>query len=132
MSACLLDTSALLAHWHDEPGAVRVQELLADREAEVLLCALSVAEFARAALSLGASRDEARSTALRYASLGTLVAVDEAVAVRAFELGSLASSRLPLADALIAAAASIHGATLVHRDAHFDALPPDLPARERL
>ncbi len=131
MSAVLLDTSALLAHWHGEAGAERIQAMLADEGTEILLCALSVAEFARAALALGASRDEARATALRYASVATLVAVDEAVAVRAFELDTLASKRLPLADALIAAAAAVRGAILIHRDAHFDELPADLLARER-
>ena len=123
----LLDTTALLAHFRDEPGHVRVQEILTDRDADILVSALSVAEFARRMRALGASLDEARQAAFDYASLAnTVVHVDTAVALRAFELGGVASERLPLVDALIAASAMLHDAVLVHRDSHFSSIPEDL------
>ncbi|MFO1422595.1 MAG: PIN domain-containing protein [Candidatus Competibacteraceae bacterium] len=54
-----------------------------------------------------------------------LISVDEALVARAIALKRATTSRLPSIDALIAAAASLHEATLVHRDAHFQAIPVD-------
>ncbi len=67
---------------------------------------------------------------LSYASLAERVmAIDTAVAVRAFELSSLSQARLPLFDALIAACASLNNAILVHKDSHFSSIPTDLLQR---
>lgn len=133
MSAAVLDTTALLAHYRGEPGAEKVQAVLEDGDRDVYLSALSVAEFARRLVALGAAPADARTAALDYAGLAKeTVAVDVAVAVRAFELGGSGAGRLPLADALIAATASILQAVLVHRDAHFDAVPPALLRTEKL
>jgi predicted nucleic acid-binding protein len=41
----------------------------------------------------------------------------------AFEIGCRVPQRLPLADALIAAAAQTRGACLVHRDHHMTLIP---------
>ena len=131
--ACLLDTTALLAHFRNESGAMRVQAILDDRNPDVLISAISIAELARRLLTLGATQVDARSIALEYATLADLVVpVDAAIAVRAFELGSACASRLPLADALIAACANVHEATLIHRDPHFDGIPDGLLAKEKL
>ena len=54
-----------------------------------------------------------------------MISVDEALVARAIALKRATTSRLPSIDALIAAAASLHEATLVHRDAHFQAIPAD-------
>ena len=133
MSSYLLDTTALLAHFRQETGAERVQTLLDDEAADMYICSISITEFARRLVSLGSEIDEARSIALEYAGLATsVIPVDTSLAVRAFELGSVCSERLPLADALIASAASSHNATLLHRDAHFDALPTALLEQEIL
>jgi predicted nucleic acid-binding protein len=51
-----------------------------------------------------------------------LFIVDEAVVLRAIALREAASARLPTIDALIAATAAHHSATLVHRDPHFLAI----------
>jgi predicted nucleic acid-binding protein len=123
----LLDTSTLLIHYFKEAGGDRVQELLADASNEILISSISIAEYARKLVGLGYKLDEARSVSLSYASLAEhVVAIDTAIAVRAFEMSSLSSERIPLVDALIAACASISDATLVHRDAHFRAIPDDL------
>jgi predicted nucleic acid-binding protein len=127
MARYLLDTSALLAHFHGEVGADRVQAILVDDSSEVIISSLTLAEFARGIFSLGFDRDQARRTALSYASLASVVVpVDAAIAIRAFELGTIANSRLPLADALIAASAQAANAVLVHRDKHFHSIPLDL------
>jgi predicted nucleic acid-binding protein len=45
------------------------------------------------------------------------------VAFTAFDIGCALAERLPLADALIAAAARERGACLVHRDHHMAPIP---------
>jgi predicted nucleic acid-binding protein len=126
----LLDTSALLIHFFQEPGGNRVQDLLVDESNDILVSSVCIAEFARRLLAAGYGLDEARSSSLSYASLADrVVAVDTAAAVRTFELSSLSRERIPLVDAMIAACASLCGASLVHRDAHFRAIPEDLLQR---
>lgn len=123
----LLDTSALLAHFRREPGWNRVQELFEAPETEVLAASLSLTEFARRLRVLGATREEARSAAEAYQELvNEIVPVDEAVALAAFDLASEMTERLPLADSLIAAAARLRGARLVHRDHHMVPIPASL------
>ena len=124
MAAYLLDTTALLAHFFDEPGSDEVQGILTDSEAEIFISTISIAEFARRLVTLGYEAENSRERALAYARLATETVVpDTAVAVRAFELGTTASARVPLIDTIIAASAQIHNAVLVHRDIHFEALP---------
>lgn len=124
MTRVLLDTTALLAHYLDEAGAEVVHHHLEDSDAEILICALSVAEFARRLESLGETVGDARQRALAYAGMcDEVVPVDTACATRAFELSQGAKRRIPLVDSLIAAAAQCAGATLLHRDAHFAAMP---------
>ncbi|MBA2592782.1 MAG: hypothetical protein H0U97_11205 [Gammaproteobacteria bacterium] len=55
-----------------------------------------------------------------------MIAVDEAIAWAAFQIGCRTSKRPPLVDALIAAAAQGRGGCLVHRDGHLAAMPLDL------
>ncbi len=130
---CLLDTTAMLAHFRNESGANRVQAILDDQKLDVLISAISIAEFARRLEALGASLADSRSRALEYAGLADMVVpIDTAIAIRAFELGSACAGRLPLADALIAACASVHEAVLVHRDSHFDGIPDSFLAKEKL
>ena len=123
----LLDTSALWAHFRREPGWNRVQELFEAPETEVLASSLSLTEFARRLRVLGATREEARSAAEAYRELvNEVVPVDEEVALAAFDLACEISERLPLADSLIAAAARVRGACLVHRDQHMVSIPARL------
>ena len=123
MSRVLLDTTALLAHFLAEPETDEVHRLIEDSESEILICAVSVTEFARRLVALGDSVAEARSRALDYAGLcDSVVPVDTALGTRAFELAADAQVRVPLVDSLIAAAAHLREATLVHRDPHFRAI----------
>jgi predicted nucleic acid-binding protein len=61
-----------------------------------------------------------------------VILVDEAVCSKGAELKFSATQRLPNIDALIAASAALHGATLVHRDPHFLGIPPTLLTQEML
>jgi predicted nucleic acid-binding protein len=119
----LLDTTALLAHYLDEPGGTDVQRIL-EGDDSVFVCSVSAAEFARRLVVLGCEVDFARSVALEYLELcDETLSVDAAVAIRAFEIGATAGERVPLIDAIIASAAQTKGATLVHRDTHFESMP---------
>lgn len=110
----LLDTSALLALHRREAEVETLLALFDDPANEMLLAAPSVAEFGRKLRELGEPADSVSQTLDQYRLLfAHIVAIDESVA------------RVSLVDALIAAAARTQGATLVHRDGHFTAIPPD-------
>jgi predicted nucleic acid-binding protein len=124
MARFLLDTSALIAHSRQESGWVRVQALFETGDSEILAASVSLAEFARRLRELGATAGEARRVAEDYMrALDGLVPVDEGVAFAAFDIGCKTTERLPLIDALIAAAARERNACLVHRDQHMAAIP---------
>lgn len=123
----LLDTSALIAHYRQEPGWARVQALFEEGGSEVLTASVSLTELARRLRELGASEEEALSAVEDYRELlNEIVPIDEAVALTAFHIGCALAERLPLADALIAAAARERGACLVHRDRHMTPIPATL------
>ena len=120
----LLDTSAVLAHLRDEPGADEVEAIFDDRSHEVLLSALTVAELARRLRSLGFDDAAIEARVADYVALSTrVVPVDTDVARAAFDVCGRTPHRLPLVDALIAASALREGARLVHRDRHMAAIP---------
>jgi len=119
----LLDTTALLAHYRDEEGSDRVQELF-DAEETLYLCSVSLTEFARRMKSLGEPLHIIKQTLYNYKLLlDEVIPVDEALANDTFTLMCDLPQRLPLVDAFIATAAQRKGACLVHRDAHFHILP---------
>src|SRR5262249_11604480 len=126
-SRFLLDTSALLAHSRKEPGGARVQALFEADNLEILAASVSITEFARRLRELGATTGEARETVEAYLELlDEIVPIDAAIAFTAFDLGCAVAKRLPLVDALIAAAARERGACLVHRDQHMAPIPSEL------
>ncbi len=76
--------------------------------------------------ALGASRDDISTALENYCRIFfSVIAIDESIARKAFLLGLEVEFRLPMADALIAAAAHSVEAVLVHRDPHFGALPSE-------
>lgn len=129
----LLDTSALLAHYLAEPGAARVQSLFEDDTVLAGTSVLALFEFDLRMHQLGLD-DSARTAELnRYrALLDEVVNVDEAVRNEAVRLRTSASTRVASMDALIAGSAAVRGATLVHRDPHFAAIPERLLKQEVL
>ena len=129
----LLDTSALLAHHRQESGWEQVQAIFADDGAEILIASVTIAEFARRMRELGAAEPGIRETLADYRMLfSEVIAVDGVLAWAAFQLGCRTPKRLPLVDALIAAAAQARGACLVHRDEHLVAIPAELVQQMRL
>ncbi len=123
----VLDTSAILAHFFDEPGAEMVASLWASRSELPGISAVTVAEL-RLRLRDELSEDsEAEAAVSRYLNdLTVCLPIDRAIAECAWQLRVSASRRIPLIDALIAATARTVGATLVHRDPHLRAIPVEL------
>ncbi len=129
----LFDTSAILAHHLAESGADRVQALFDDETNSVGICVVSFLEFEVRLREMGLSESERQGEILRYKTLfDEVVLVDEAVCSKAAELKFSATPRVPNIDALIAASAALHGATLVHRDPHFLGIAPTLLTQEML
>lgn len=129
----VLDTSALLAHHRDEEGADRVQSLFDDSENELLIVSVSLTEFGRRMLELGASLEEVEKILAGYNHLlDGVVPIDGNIAMNALTLATKACKRIPLVDSLIAAVALQKQATLVHRDQHFENIPTTLLKMESL
>ena len=125
--ACLLDTSALLAHYQEEPGHDVVERLLEDHAGTVHISAITWLEFH---VCLKALIPDTHARAEALAIYGELLAdclpVTREVAQTAFDLRDQIAERIPNADALIAATARLKGATLVHRDPHLALIPVKL------
>lgn len=97
------------------------------------MAGVSVAEFGRRLLDLGAPESEVSQTLSDYGALmSEVVSVDSELAYGAFVLGNRTPARLPLIDALIATAAQARDAVLVHRDQHMSAIPSELLKQRRL
>lgn len=133
MPRYLLDTSALLAHFRKESGWQGAHTVFEAPDTEIYLASPSLTEFARRLLALGFSPAITDEVIATYRLLvNDVVAIDESIAMSAIVLGRATPSRLPLADALIAAAAKSRGAILLHRDGHFSAIPGDLVEQQML
>lgn len=123
----LLDTSAILAHARGEWGADQVQRLFEQEDASILVCSVTLAELAGRLRELGATPEEAWTQVLGYVeALDGIVPVDETVARESDRLRVASPIRLPLVDAVIAAAARTRSAILVHRDRHLRGLDAGL------
>jgi predicted nucleic acid-binding protein len=122
----LFDTSALLAHFRNEPGGAAVQALFEREEVEPLVSSITIAEFARRMRDLGADEPTIKEVLECYVSMmDETLAVDASVAWESDRLQRFTPTRLPLADALIAACATANKAVLVHRDSHMRSIPSD-------
>lgn len=123
----LLDTSAILVHYRKELGWERVQALFEAPETEMSVASVTLTELGRRLRDLGATEEDAVAAVADYLLLfSEVVVIDAAVANTAFVLGCRAAQRVPLVDALIAAAAHIRRSVLVHRDAHMRSISVDL------
>ncbi|MBN1834599.1 MAG: type II toxin-antitoxin system VapC family toxin [Spirochaetales bacterium] len=120
----VLDTSALLAHYFDEPGADMVERLWSSGSPKPAVCAISVAELKTKLREELTDQVEAREAAEAYLNqLTVCLPVDRAIAELAWQIKESVSDRIPLIDALIAATARAAGAALVHRDPHMSRIP---------
>jgi PIN domain nuclease of toxin-antitoxin system len=83
----VLDTSALLAHHRDEEGADSVQSLFEDANIELLIASVTLTEFGRRMLELGASPEEIQRILADYKHLlNGVVSIDEEIAMKALSL----------------------------------------------
>lgn len=129
----LLDTSAILAHFLDEPGAEEVDALLAGGPEVAALAAPSWVELERRLQELIPSATEAAQVLQHYShSLCSFIPVGEAATRAAMLIRQSAADRLPMVDALIAGCAEANGLVLVHRDRHMDAIKSSELATIRL
>lgn len=129
----VLDTSALLAHYFDEPGADQVDELWSDTSNHLAVCVLSLVELkTRLTVEVDDPVEIERVFDLYINHLTVNIAVDRSVAEKAISLRESVEVRLPLVDALIAACAQKESAILVHRDPHMADIPEHLVAQIRL
>jgi predicted nucleic acid-binding protein len=123
----VLDTSAILAHYFDEPGADAVAAIWRSGSSLPGISAVTIPEL-RGRLNVEASeKDESlRAVDVYIQELTVCLLVDRATAEMAFQLRAATPERLPLVEALIAATARGVGAILVHRDPHFERIPRGL------
>ena len=126
----ILDTSALLIHYKSESGASQVRSLFESSEDDVGLSVLSLFEFELWLLRNGTTAPTRKEIMNEYLELVDFVEVlTPQVTAEAVILRSQAAERIPAIDTLIASTALLADATLVHRDAHFSALPTGRPAQ---
>ena len=129
----LLDTSALLAHYLAEPGATRVQSIFEDTTVVAATSILALFEFDLRLHQHGIDAATRDAELKRYrVLLSEIVNVDDAIRAEAVRLRINATARISAMDTLIAATASVHGATLIHRDPHFTVIPTSLLKQEML
>ena len=124
MTTHLLDTSALLAHNQNEPGAAQVTALLALGPDAVAISALTMIELKGRLREL--IPDPAEVERLFHAYTCTLtrtLPVTSEIALLAITLREQYRPRLPLVDSVIAATAKAQSVVLVHRDPHLATIP---------
>ena len=121
----VLDSSAWLAHIFEEPGADVITALFEDPETEIGISVLSLLEV-HAQFRIKDRMADFHEMLESYRPLfSRIIVANEPVILRAINLREAASARLPAIDSMIAATAALQGAILVHRDAHFSAIPAD-------
>jgi len=123
----VLDTSALLAHYFNEPGAGVVEGLWSDESSRIGISAVTITELKGRLQEEITDDAESEKAAEAYLNELTIcLPVDRATAELAWQLRQAAPGRLPLVDAIIAATARAAGAVLVHKDSHMSHIPPGL------
>ncbi|MCX7712931.1 MAG: PIN domain-containing protein [Chthoniobacterales bacterium] len=121
MKYCL-DTTALAIHVFEEDGAETVQHLLSDLENDICVSALSLLELGMLLKKQGAAA-KVPTYWETYEEMFDIVAVDMQIVQASWKLREQIKTRLPLSQAIVAATAQIHGATLVHNDPLLSQLP---------
>jgi predicted nucleic acid-binding protein len=120
----LFDTSALLTHYFDEPGAAKVQEIWETYPNSIGVSVLTVPEFRRRLWIELENTAEIDYACNRYFNLLTRsIPIDRTVAELVEHIRLSTKERIPLIDALIASCARSAGAVLVHKDPHMAVIP---------
>ena len=119
----VLDTSAILTLTDQEAGADEVENILNTALAaacQIEVCSISLMELSYITWREQGENEAAQLVALVKSWPVVWVYPDEKIWLQAAKLKAL--HRLSLADALIAAVAKLHHATLVHKDPEFETL----------
>ncbi len=123
----VFDTSAILAHYFQEPGADQVHALLADNSVEAGLPALALLDLkTRLAASVPDAAEAHRAFQLYSEELIAVIPVTREIVESAEALLGRADNPLTLLEAIAAATAQHEGAVLVHRDPNLARLPDGL------
>ena len=123
----VFDTTAVLAHYFNEPGAEQVHALLADKSVGVGFAALSLLDLkARLVASVADPREAERAFRLYAGELMATIPVTRDVAELAEAILRQTDDDLSLLEAIVAATAKSAGAVLVHRDPLLARLPVSL------
>lgn len=133
----VLDTSSIFAFTDQDDGADEVERLLdaaKQHECRLAVCAMSLMELYYITLREKGEDEATRLVALVKSWPVAWIYPDEQTLLQAAKLK--ASYRLSVADALIAAVAKLHDATLVHKDPEFEAIASQvallsLPSKQR-
>ena len=128
----LLDSSAFLAFFFNEPGCARVRSLFSDRKIRIGLSTITPIEFWARLKAEQREKSFDQEWNDHLPLFDCLLPVDLAVSLKATELRGAAKGRIPTMDSLIAATAALSGAILVHRDPHFTSIPKRLLQQESL
>jgi len=122
MGAKVLDSYALMAFFHDEPGAEEVERLLLKAETgnpRLLMCVIQWGEIYYSILR-GASRDAAEETAREISGMPIeLVPVGSDLGLTREAAVFKATRKMSYADAFAAALAKLRSAELVTGDPEF-------------
>ena len=119
----LLDTSALLTLIEDEAGAARVEHVLRNEAAIIVWTSLLEVVYVTQQ-ERGVPEAERRYALLKVLPVTLLWTMDEPILLIAARFK--AHYRVSFADAIIAAYAVHHHATLIHKDPQFEALAGEL------
>jgi predicted nucleic acid-binding protein len=123
----VLDTSAILAHYLNEPGADDLNAILAQGPDAAGISLIALVELRGRLAEVAANPQEAkRALELYTETLTTVLPFSRETADVAMDLRAATRPRLLLVDALIAASAKQHGAILVHRDPHMATISTSL------
>ncbi len=128
----LLDTSALLALYFGESGGSRVAALLGDPGVHAFISALSIGEFWGRLKARSSAQDFNDAWAGLQELIDDVIPVSPDIVLASCALREASPAHLPYIDALIAATAAARNAVLIHRDAHFVAIPAGILKQEML
>jgi predicted nucleic acid-binding protein len=129
----VFDTSAILAHYFDEPGAEQVNAMLADTSLEIGLSAISLIELKTRIASKVPDKNEARRAYRLYAEeLLAAIPVTREIVASSEAIIQQSACELNLHQVIAAATARSQGAVLVHREANLRSIPSTLVQQHAL
>jgi predicted nucleic acid-binding protein len=123
----LFDTSAVLAHFREEPGWELLEQHLMAREAWV-----AAGTWLEVAIVMEREGVGPKPLAFYRLSFAGTVDISIEVVDAALAIRHAAPKRVPAMDSLIAGAAKVRGFRLIHRDKHLAQIPQEVLAQTML